>query len=322
MTRRVMVLVVAAVLVALAGVPQAQAPQAVPPELSLDRPLPVDPAVRSGTLPNGMKYFIRQNGRPAKRVSLRLAVNAGSIQEEDDQRGLAHFLEHMAFNGTAHFKPGELITFLESIGARFGPHVNAYTSFDETFYMLDVPGDREGYVDKAVTVLADFASGISLLREEVEKERGVVLEEWRGRLGAGSRLTDKQLPVIFQGSRYADRLPIGTPEVIKGAPGERIQAFYRKWYRPDNQAVIVVGDVDPAEAEKLILKHFDGIARPAAPLPSVNRDVPGNKDTLFSVATDPEAQGSTVTLGFKHRWARKRPWATIAARWCGSSWAR
>src|SRR5688572_14021229 len=163
------------------GLAQAAAPQAaIPPELALDRTLPVDPAVKAGRLPNGIRYFIRENKRPAGRVAMRLAVDAAAIQEDPDQRGLAHFLEHMAFNGTENFKPGELVSFLESIGARFGPHVNASTSFDETVYMLDIPTDRPGYVEKGMLVLHDFANGISLQPEEVEKERGVVLEEWRG----------------------------------------------------------------------------------------------------------------------------------------------
>ncbi|MGE0462255.1 MAG: M16 family metallopeptidase [Vicinamibacterales bacterium] len=304
--RMLRAMVLAAVVVSASAAVWAQAaapalPEAlqVPAELALDRLLPVDGAVRSGQLTNGLKYFIRQNGRPAQRVSLRLAVNAGSLQEEPDQRGLAHFLEHMAFNGTRNFKPGELVAFLESIGARFGPHVNASTSFDETIYMLDVPTDREGYVDKGLLALHDFAAGVLLLPEEVEKERGVVLEEWRGRLGAGSRLMDKQLPVLLQGSRYADRLPIGTPEVIKGAPRERLAAFYDTWYRPDQMAVIVVGDIDPAAAEKLVRSRFDDIPRRSTPVPAVDRQVPPHAETLYSVATDPEAQGSTVTLSFK-----------------------
>ena len=268
-------------------------------DVALDRPLPIDPAVRSGTLANGLRFFIRQNGRPAERVSLRLAVDAGSIEEEPDQRGLAHFLEHMAFNGTENFKPGELVAFLESIGARFGPHVNASTSFDETIYMLDVPTDRDGYVDKGLLALRDFAAGIELMPAEVEKERGVVLEEWRGRLGASSRLTDQQLPVLLQGSRYAERLPIGTPEVIKGAPRDRLLAFYKKWYRPDRMAVIVVGDIDPAAAEKLVRARFDGIAKPSEPPGMVDHTIPPHKETLYSLATDPEAQGWTVTVSFK-----------------------
>jgi len=296
-----------------AQAPAAPAAAAVPAELALDRVLPVDPAVRTGQLANGLKFFIRNNGRPAKRVSLRLAVNAGALQEEPDQRGLAHFLEHMAFNGTQNFKPGELVAFLESIGARFGPHVNASTSFDETIYMLDVPTDRDGYVDKALLVLHDFASGVLLLPEEVDKERGVVLEEWRGRLGAGSRTTDKQLPVLLQGSRYAERLPIGTPEVIKGAPRERLMAFYQKWYRPDQMAVVVVGDLDPAEAEKLLRARFDSIPRPSAPVADVDRTVPSHAETLYSVATDPESQGWTVTLSFKSRQAEQRTVADYRA---------
>jgi zinc protease len=278
--------------------PLSQAP-AVPPELALERTLPIDPAVRTGRLPNGLRYFIRHNARPEKRVSMRLAVNAGAIQEEPDQRGLAHFLEHMAFNGTQNFKPGELVSFLESIGARFGPHVNASTSFDETIYMLDIPTDRPGYVEKGMLVLHDFANGISLAPEEVEKERGVVLEEWRGRLGAGSRLTDKQLPVIFQGSRYAERLPIGLPEILKSAPRERLVAFYEKWYRPDNMAVIVVGDIPVDEAEKLVQQNFGKIPASKGAIASVDTSVPAHKDTLVNMSTDPEAQGWSVSLAFK-----------------------
>ena len=278
--------------------PQPQA-QSIPPELALDRTLPIDPAVRTGRLPNGLRYFLRQNSRPEKRVSMRLAVNAGAIQEEADQRGLAHFLEHMAFNGTEHFKPGELVSFLESIGARFGPHVNASTSFDETIYMLDIPTDKPGYLEKGMLVLHDFAAGISLLPEEVEKERGVVLEEWRGRLGAGSRLTDKQLPVIFQGSRYAERLPIGLPEILKNAPRARLQAFYEKWYRPDNMAVVVVGDLPVDQAEKLVRETFGKIPAAKGAAASVDTSVPAHKDTLINMSTDPEAQGWSVSIAFK-----------------------
>ena len=299
--RYLLALAVSLAMLAVAPSAQVAAPQApaIPPELALDRTLPVDPAVRTGRLANGLRYFIRENKRPEKRVSMRLAVNAGAIQEEADQRGLAHFLEHMAFNGTTNFKPGELVSFLESIGARFGPHVNASTSFDETIYMLDIPIDKPGYVEKGLLVLHDFANGISLLPAEVEKERGVVLEEWRGRLGAGSRLTDKQLPVIFQGSRYAERLPIGLPEILKSAPRERLLAFYQKWYRPDNMAVVVVGDIPVAEAEKLVQQTFGKIPAAKGALASVDTSVPPHKDTLINMSTDPEAQGWTVSIAFK-----------------------
>ena len=188
--------------------------------------IPFDKAVRTATLPNGLKYFVRQNGRPAKRVSLRLAVKAGSLNEADDQLGLAHLIEHMAFNGSEHFKPGELVSYFESTGARLGPHVNAYTSFDETVYMLELPTDKPEIVAKGLTALADFAGGLTLSQEEVDKERGVVIEEWRGRLGASSRIRDKQFPILFYKSRYADRLPIGKPEIIRTAPVSRLRAFY------------------------------------------------------------------------------------------------
>ncbi len=292
-----MVMVVAARIDRAAS--QAVAPSAAQLPVSLTQPLPVDAAVRTGRLPNGIRYYIRRNGRPANRVSLRLAVNVGSIHEESDQRGLAHFLEHMAFNGTEHFKPGELITFLETIGARFGPHVNAYTSFDETVYMLDVPTDRPGYVDRGLLALHDFAAGMQLADAEIEKERGVVIEEWRGRLGAGSRLTDKQLPVLLAMSRYADRLPIGTPEILKSFPRQRLVDFYRRWYRPDQMAVVVVGDLDPADAQKMVEHRFGVIPPVQAAIEGVDRGAPSHRETLFSIASDPEAQGWSVALAHK-----------------------
>ena len=274
---------------------------AQPPAVATDPAtvLPLEPSVRSGRLPNGLRYFLRQNGRPGKRVSLRLAVDVGSIHEDDDQRGLAHFLEHMAFNGSTNFKPGELVAFLESIGARFGPHVNASTSFDETIYMLDVPTDRDGYVDKGLLALRDFAGGASLTAEEIDKERGVVLEEWRGRLGAGSRVTDQQLPVLFAGSRYADRLPIGLPETLRTFPHDRLRAFYRTWYRADRMAVVVAGDLPLDEAERLVRARFGDLPTPSAPAPEVARVVPPHTDTLYKMVTDSEAQRWSVTAAFK-----------------------
>src|ERR1051326_6204399 len=192
-----------AALLAAAGL-AAQAP-------SFQATIPFDAGGPTATLPNGLKYFVRQNGRPAKRLTLRLAVKAGSLFEADDQQGLAHLIEHMAFNGSAHFKPGELVSYFESTGARLGPHVNAYTSFDETVYMLDLPTDKPEIVTKGLTALADFAGGLTLDPKEIDKERGVVIEEWRGGLGAQSRVRDKQIPVLFYHSRFADRLPVGMP---------------------------------------------------------------------------------------------------------------
>jgi zinc protease len=299
------------VVTAQGGAPAAAAQPALPVVPSDPAAaMPLDGSIRSGRLPNGLRYFLRQNGRPARRVSLRLAVDVGSLHEEDDQRGLAHFLEHMAFNGSTHFKPGELVAFLESIGARFGPHVNASTSFDETIYMLDVPTDRDGYVDKGLLALRDFAGGASLTAEEIDKERGVVLEEWRGRLGAGSRITDQQLPLLFHGSRYADRLPIGLPETLRTFPHERLRAFYRTWYRADRMAVVVAGDVPLDEAERLVRTHFGDLPVPAGPAPVVSRRVPPHAETLYRMVTDSEAQRWSVTAAFKHT---PEPEGTIGA---------
>src|SRR5215813_3951301 len=242
--------------------------------------LPLDKAIRTATLPNGLKFYVRQNSRPAARVSLRLAVKAGSINEADDQQGLAHLIEHMAFNGSAHFKPGELVSFFESTGSRLGPHVNAYTSFDETVYMLDLPTDKPEIVTKGLLALSDYAGGLTLSKEEIDKERGVVIEEWRGRLGASTRVRDKQFPILFYKSRYAERIPIGKPEILRNAPPERLRAFYDTWYRPDRMAVVAVGDLDAAQLEKDITATFSGVkARgPAAPQP--DRTVPIHTETL------------------------------------------
>jgi zinc protease len=258
--------------------------------------MPFDAAVRTATLPNGLKYFVRQNARPAKRVSLRLAVKAGSLYESDDQLGLAHLIEHMAFNGSTHFKPGELVSYFESIGARLGPHVNAYTSFDETVYMFDVPTDKPEVVEKALTALADVAGGLSMTPQEVDKERGVVIEEWRGGLGAGSRIRDKQFPVLFHQSRYAERLPIGKPEILRNAPVARLRAFYDTWYRPDLMAVVAVGDFDPAQMEQTIKATFSPVTARAPKAAEPDRKVPLHQQPLVSVVADPEVTQSSVSI--------------------------
>jgi zinc protease len=261
--------------------------------------LRLDARVRAGVLPNGLRYFIRANHKPEARVALRLAVNVGSTAEVDDQRGLAHFIEHMNFNGSTHFKPDELVSYLQSIGLRFGADANAYTSFDETVYSLEVPTDRDSLLDRGVTALSDFAGRATLADPEIDKERGVVLEEWRLGLGAGERIRRKQLPVVFHGSRYADRLPIGLPEVIEKAPHDRLRAFYHDWYTPDHMAIIAVGDIDPEKMEALIREHFGDLSRPAQPRPAPVFDIPRHDETLVAIATDPEATGSSVSLGFK-----------------------
>jgi zinc protease len=263
--------------------------------------IPLDKAIHTATLPNGLKYFVRQNSRPAKRVSLRLAVKAGSVNEADDQQGLAHLIEHMAFNGSDHFKPGELVSYFESTGSRLGPHVNAYTSFDETVYMLELPTDKPDIVAKGLTALADFAGGLTLSPEEINKERGVVVEEWRGGLGAGSRIRDKQFPILFYKSRYAERLPIGKPEILRNAPPERLRSFYDTWYRPDRMAVIAVGDLDASALEKNISTTFGGLKSRAPAAPQPDGTVPIHTETLTSVVTDSEVTSSSVQI------VRKRP---------------
>jgi len=264
----------------------------------LAAPLALDPAIRTGTLPNGLTFFIRRNGEPEKRALLRLAIKAGSIDEADDQRGLAHLLEHMAFNGSTHFKAGELVSYLESIGSRFGPDVNAYTSFDETVYMLEVPTDREGILTRGLEALSDFAGGVSLDTVEIDRERGVVIEEWRGRQGAGTRMQDAQMKGLFGESRYVDRLPIGLPELLKSVPAQRVRDFYRDFYRPDRMAVIAVGDFEPAAMEALIRANFGGLpARP--PAARALYPVPPHQDTRYVVVSDREAQGSSVSIVHK-----------------------
>jgi zinc protease len=263
----------------------------------LAAPLPLEPVIRTGTLPNGLTYFIRPNARPANRALLRLVVKAGSVDEADDQRGLAHVLEHMAFNGTARFKPGELVSYLESIGSRLGPHVNAYTSFDETVYMLNVPTDRPGVLARGFQALGDFAGGLTLDPAEIDRERGVVLEEWRGRLGAGTRMQEPQIAALFGASRYAQRLPIGTPEILKSFPHQRLRDFYRDHYRPERMAVVVVGDIQPQEIEGLIRENFGGLTRGTAARPAI--PIPDHKDTRYVTVSDPEQTSSTVSVMIK-----------------------
>ena len=263
--------------------------------------LPFDSAVMRGTLPNGLTYYIRRNTRPEKRVMLQLAVKAGSIDENDDQQGLAHFLEHMAFNGSRNFKPGELIATLESTGARMGPHVNAYTSFDETVYMFQVPTDKPGIVEKGLQALADVGSGLTLDPKEIDKERGVVIEEWRGGLGAAARIRDQQIPVLFYKSKYAERLPIGKPEVLKSFTREQLRAFYTRWYRPDRMALVVVGDIEAAQVASQVKTLFGALPKPASNAPARAYEIPLPSEMLLKVATDSEASQSSVSIVRRRR---------------------
>ena len=261
--------------------------------------LPRDPAVLTGQLENGLRYYVRKNGRPENRAFLRLIVRAGSVLEDDDQRGLAHFVEHMAFNGTEHFEKTELLDYLQGIGMRFGPDVNAYTSFDETVYMLEVPADDEEILDKALLVLEDWASAVSFEDEEIERERGVVIEEWRGGRGAGARLRDAEIPYRFHGSRYAERLPIGDPEMLREAPPQRLRDFYRDWYRPDLMAVVAVGDFDPEAMEADIRQRFGAIEAPGDPRERFEAGIPPHEETLVSIFADPELTRSSISVAFK-----------------------
>jgi zinc protease len=265
----------------------------------LGEDLPIDPAVTVGRLDNGLRYFVRRNGRPEQRAELRLVVNAGSVLEDEDQLGLAHFLEHMAFNGTENFEKQELIDYLQFIGMRFGADVNAYTGFDQTVYMLTVPTDSAEIVETAFQILEDWAHGIAFDSVEVEKERGVVLEEWRLGQGAWARIRDQQFPVLFQGSLYAERLPIGDPEVLETFDHAALKRFYADWYRPDLMAVVAVGDFDPAWIQELIHRHFEGLAGPEVERPRPAVQVPGHEETLFSIATDPELTLSNVSVAWK-----------------------
>jgi zinc protease len=261
-----------------------------------DALLPVDPACTVGRLDNGLTYYIRPNAKPERRAELWLAVNAGSTLEDDDQQGLAHFVEHMAFNGTRNFEKNEIIGYLERIGMRFGPDVNAFTSFDETVYTLTVPTDDATIVATAFEILEDWAHGVTLEGEEIDKERGVVIEEWRQGRGAEARMRDRQLPVLFTGSRYAERLPIGKKEILEQAPHDTVRRFYREWYRPDLMAVIAVGDFDPRAIEKAIRKHFGRLRGPAQPRAREVFPVPDHTETLVAIASDPEATSTRVAV--------------------------
>jgi zinc protease len=269
-------------------------------QIDLTTPIAVDPDVRIGKLDNGLIYYIRYNKKPEKRVELRLAVNAGSILENDDQQGLAHFMEHMNFNGTKTFPHNELVDFLQKTGVKFGADINAYTSFDETVYMLQLPTDDTVLLSKGYQVLEDWSHNALLDDKEIDKERGVIIEEWRLGLGAQDRMMKKFFPIVFKGSLYANRIPIGKVEIIQNSKHDLIRNFYHDWYRPDLQAVIVVGDIDPAKAEAQIKAHFSNIKNPSPERPRTEFDIPDNKEPLIAVTTDKEATQNDVLMFYKH----------------------
>ena len=255
---------------------------------SEDVPLPFNPDVLTGKLDNGMSYYIMQNVYPVNRIVLRLAVNVGSIAEEENERGVAHLIEHMAFNGTEHFEKNSLIDYAESIGMDFGAEVNAHTNFEETVYKLEIPADKPEYFDTAMLIFKDWASAITFDPEELDKERGVVLEEWRGRLGLNGRLADAVLPFELKDSEYVDRLAIGVPEVIQNITREEVVSFYKKWYRPENMAIAIAGKVDPKVAEWIIKNIMGEIPASTDSVTPPKGKVPVRTEKDMLVFADPE----------------------------------
>ena len=266
---------------------------------SLDEPMPVGPGVTVGQLENGLRYYIRENSEPANRAEFSLVVKVGSVVEDEDQLGLAHFLEHMAFNGTENFEKQELIDFMVSIGMRMGADLNAGTGFDETRYMLQIPTDSPEVMANTLQILEDWAHGLTLDPEEIDQERGVIVEEWRMRRGAGARIQDEQFPVILRDSRYAERSPIGTVESLETFEHEALRRFYREWYRPDLMGVIAVGDFGGTEVEALLIEHFEGISAPENPRERTEYQVPDHGGTLFAITTDEELPSTSVTVYHK-----------------------
>lgn len=266
---------------------------------NLQDEIPIDENVKIGKLSNGLTYYIRGNDRPAERLELRLVVNAGAILETEDQLGLAHFLEHMAFNGTKNFEKNELVNYLQSIGVRFGADLNAYTSFDETVYMLPIPTDNDTIIDQGFQILEDWAHNLTFDPEEIEKERGVVIEEWRLGQGADRRMLDEFLPVLLRDSKYADRLPIGTKENLETFEHSSLTNFYKDWYRSDLMAVIAVGDLPVDVIENKIKQHFSKIETVKSPKPREEFGVPDHVETLVNISTDKEATYTISRLFIK-----------------------
>ena len=256
-----------------------------------------DPNVKIGKLPNGMTYYIRENKKPEGRVEMRLAVRAGSMQENEDQLGLAHFTEHMAFNGIEGYPGNTMISELQKIGVSFGREINAYTSFDETVYELTIPVE---HLNMGINILKGWANGLLFDGKEIDAERGIISEEYRMGLGADDRMRKKWFPVALTNSRYANRMPIGTLEVIQNHKYETIRQFYRDWYRPDLQAVVIVGDIKTADIEPLIIETFGKIPAKENPREKIMYPIANNKDPLVVVCSDPEASGNIAMIFRKH----------------------
>lgn len=268
---------------------------------SLSEKAPIDPDIRTGKLSNGLTYFVRKNKEPEKRASFYIIQNVGAILEEDDQNGLAHFLEHMAFNGTKHFPNKGIINTLEKHGVAFGYDINAYTGFDETVYNLsNVPVDSPGLIDTCLLILHDWSHYISLQAEEIDKERGVIAEEWRTSKTASRRMIFEVIPVVLKGSKYAERDIIGDIDIIRNFSYQTLRDYYDKWYRPDLQAIAVVGDLDPAETEEMIKSLFSNIPASVNPAERLPVHVPFHKETYFVLAQDKEAPQTSVSVVALH----------------------
>ncbi|MDY3846708.1 MAG: insulinase family protein [Prevotella sp.] len=264
-------------------------------------PIPVDKDVKIGKLPNGLTYYIRHNAWPENRAEFYIAQKVGSIQEEESQRGLAHFLEHMCFNGTKHFPGDGILRWCESKGVKFGTDLNAYTSIAETVYNIsNVPSNDKNIVDSCLLILSDWADGLTLDNEEIDKERGVIHEEWRMRTSASSRMFERNLPALYPGSKYGQRYPIGLMSVIDNFKYQELRNYYEKWYRPDNQGIIVVGDVDVNYIEQKIKDLFGGIKMPENPAPVVAESVPDNAEPIVIIDKDKEQVYNFIELFIKH----------------------
>ena len=264
-------------------------------------PIPVDNAVRIGKLDNGLTYYIRHNEWPEQKANFYIAQRVGSIQENDDQRGLAHFLEHMAFNGSEHFPDSTLLEYTRSLGVEFGSDLNAYTSIDQTVYRIcDVPTKREAALDSCVLILKDWSNGLTLDDKEIDKERGVIHQEWQLGEGPGQRMYQKMLPKLYPNSKYGERLPIGLMEIVDNFPHQVLRDYYKKWYRPDNQAIIIVGDVDVDHMESLIKNLWAGVTVPEDAAKVVDELVGDNDEPIYIVEKDKEQQFSIVALNMKH----------------------
>jgi zinc protease len=266
---------------------------------SIAQNLPFDPMVRTGKLANGFTYYIRHNEEPKDRVIFYLANKAGSVLEADDQRGLAHFMEHMSFNGTIHFPKNELINYLQKAGVRFGADINAYTSFDETVYQLPLPSDNPEVVKNGIEIMHDWAHGALLEPAEIDKERGVVLEEKRLGKGAGERMREKYFPQVLNNSRYANRLPIGIDEVLNNFKPEAIKRFYHDWYRPDLQAIIIVGDINVDKMEQIVKAKFADLKNPENEKPRTSYTIPLTGKNQFIAVTDPEMKATNLSVIIK-----------------------